>query len=250
MQQDVSAIESLSVGTLLAFVFIPALLILAFFVAFAPLCTAHGIPSLLTLLAAILVVLLPVELGTLLFLGRKRNGRLSLEGIVLNREKMPGWLYPVAALVLFAWAALFFVVVFAKTDTYIEHRLFGWLPPWFFIDGFAKDPTAYSPAILKITALSMLALDGIAGPVVEELYFRGFLLPRMKRFGNWGPALNALLFSLYHLFSPWQNLSRIFGILPFAYFAQRKRNIYAGMIAHCALNLASSIGVVLLAFGS
>jgi uncharacterized protein len=248
MHQDSTVTESLSIGKLLAFVFVPALLILVFFIAFAPLCAAHGIPSLLALLAAILIVLLPVELGTLLYLGKKRNGRLSLEGIVLNREKMPGWLYPAAGLVLFAWAALCFVVIFAKTDAYIEHRLFGWLPAWFFIDAFAKNPAAYSPIILKITAISMLALDGIAGPVVEELYFRGFLLPRMKRFGNWGPALNALLFSLYHLFSPWQNLSRIFGILPFAYFAQGKRNIYAGMIAHCTLNLASSIGVVLLAF--
>ena len=47
-------------------------------------------------------------------------------------------------------------------------------------------------------------LIGIIGPTVEELYFRGPLLPRIDRLGAWAPVLNSGLFALYHFWSPWQ----------------------------------------------
>jgi uncharacterized protein len=63
---------------------------------------------------------------------------------------------------------------------------------------------------------------------VEEFYFRGYLLPRLSRFGNWAPLINAVLFSLYHFFTPWQALSRIVAVTPIAWVVQRKRCIYIG----------------------
>jgi hypothetical protein len=36
-------------------------------------------------------------------------------------------------------------------------------------------------------------LNGVIGPVVEELYFRGFLLPRMEGLGRWAPLVNVTL---------------------------------------------------------
>ena len=36
---------------------------------------------------------------------------------------------------------------------------------------------------------------------MEELYFRGYLLPRISRFGIWAPLLGGLFFALYHV---WQ----------------------------------------------
>jgi hypothetical protein len=141
------------------------------------------------------------------------------------------------------------IAVFLKgIDEWTERTLFAWLPPWFYVDDFAVSATSYSPAALKVTAVALLLLNGLPGPIVEELYFRGFLLPRMERYGRWAPALNVLLFSLYHLYTPWQNLSRIVGLLPLAYFVRHKRNIYVGMIAHCALNLVGSVFLVVLAF--
>jgi uncharacterized protein len=77
----------------------------------------------------------------------------------------------------------------------------------------------------------------VAGPIAEELYFRGFLLPRLSPLGPWAPLLNAVLFSLYHLWLPWQNLSRILLILPLAYCVWWKRNLYLGILAHCAINV-------------
>lgn len=59
-----------------------------------------------------------------------------------------------------------------------------------------------------------LTFNGVVGPVVEELYFRGHLLPRIDRYGRWAPVLNTVLFSLYHFWTPWQNPAHILGILP------------------------------------
>jgi membrane protease YdiL (CAAX protease family) len=80
--------------------------------------------------------------------------------------------------------------------------------------------------------------------VVEELYFRGYLLPRISRFGAWAPLINMVLFSLYHFFTPWQNLGRIVGLLPMVYTVWWKRSIYVSIAVHVLGNV--SVMVLLL----
>ena len=89
-----------------------------------------------------------------------------------------------------------------------------------------------------------LAINGILGPIVEELYFRGYLLPRMESIGRWAPLINVSLFSLYHFWSPWQIVARILGYAPTVYAVRWKRNVYLGMVVHCSLN---TIAVLLVA---
>ena len=78
----------------------------------------------------------------------------------------------------------------------------------------------------------------MVGPIVEELYFRGYLLPRMK--GKFGPLVHSFLFAAYHIFTPWMIITRTIGLLPLIYVVKRK-NIYVGIIVHILLN---SIDVV------
>jgi membrane protease YdiL (CAAX protease family) len=99
----------------------------------------------------------------------------------------------------------------------------------------------YSSAAWIGTLAAYLVLNGVVGPIVEELYFRGHLLPRMQYLGRWAWLVNVGLFSLYHFWSPWQLLSRIVGFGPTVYAVQRTRNIHLGMAVHCTLNI---IGVV------
>ena len=68
---------------------LPGALITLFFALTAPLARGLGLPSLLAILLAIPVVLIPFELGYLLREGKRRNGRLSLEGVVLYRQPVP-----------------------------------------------------------------------------------------------------------------------------------------------------------------
>ena len=101
-----------------------------------------------------------------------------------------------------------------------------------------------------ITAILNLVLNGIAGPVVEELYFRGYLLPRLSRLKGWAALMSVLLFSLYHFFTPWQNVIRIIALVPMVYAVWWKRNIYLGMIVHCVGNTFGAIGMLALVLSS
>ena len=90
----------------------------------------------------------------------------------------------------------------------------------------------------------MLAIFGaVVGPTVEELYFRGFLLPRMGYAWKWAPLLHSFLFGLYHVWTPWMFLTRTVGMLPLIYAVQR-RNLNLGIVTHILINLVDVIAGV------
>jgi membrane protease YdiL (CAAX protease family) len=87
-------------------------------------------------------------------------------------------------------------------------------------------------------------INGLVGPIVEELYFRGYLLPRLSRFGRGAAVLNAVLFSLYHFWTPWQNLGRILGLLPWILTVQAKRSLKLSMAVHISVNTIFLLGML------
>ena len=91
-----------------------------------------------------------------------------------------------------------------------------------------------------------LAFNGVAGPITEELYFRGHLLPRLERYGRWAPVINTVLFAIYHFFSPWRYPAIILGFLPITWMAWRKRSVSVSIAAHMTINMVT---VLLLAAG-
>jgi membrane protease YdiL (CAAX protease family) len=139
------------------------------------------------------------------------------------------------------------MLVSPPVDNFLIENTFSWLPDWFFIFAFEENLENYTKSALLLTAVLNLVLNGLLGPIVEELYFRGYLLPRISRLGAWAPLVNILLFSLYHLFTPWQNLGRILAFTPLYYAVWWKRNIYLGMIVHCAGNLVGGVMMLALA---
>ena len=68
---------------------LPGVLLLVWFVITGPLAEKLGAPAFLAIIAGIGVVMIPFELGYLLYLGWQRNGKLSLEGVVLYRDGLP-----------------------------------------------------------------------------------------------------------------------------------------------------------------
>lgn len=230
-------VEQHSLGQSLILHLLPGALITVFIALIAPVLVRAGYPSVFTLYLAIVVVLIPFELGYLLYEGRRLNGKWSLRGVVRFREPVPRWQYLVLVPVLFFWEAFIFSVVTKPIDSYLIAKLFAWLPSWFFLT--PRDFGQYSSAALRATFFMGLAVNGVLGPVVEELYFRGYLLPRLSRL-RWGaPLANVVLFSLYHFFTPWQNPGRILAFAPWVYAVWWKRNINIGIAAHCLGNMAS-----------
>lgn len=205
------------------------------YVNIAPLMMENGYPSILGILIAAAVVILPIELGYLFHEARKNNGDLSFKGIVLYREALPKWQYVVIPLGLIIWGFLATGIT-PFLDNIIAKSWFSWLPDWFYIFDINQLQSYARPALL-VTFWVGLIVNGLLLPFVEEYYFRGYLLPRISRFGKWAPLINLSLFSLYHFWTPWQVFSRIITLLPWVYVAWRKRNIYLIIITHCTANI-------------
>jgi len=236
------AVSQLSVPVLIGLHLVPGVLVTAGFVAFAPLIEKLGFPPIAALLAAIALVLVPVELG-ILARAAVREG-VGFGGLIPFRRPIAArrWAWLVPTLILVAFVG--FGAHQAIEPALIE-RFFGWLPTWFVTPIQIDLVRGYSATAWTVTLVAYFALNGFIGPVVEELYFRGFLLPRMVRFGRWAALINVSLFSLYHLWSPWQLVARIIGLGPTVYAVERTRNVYLGMVVHCTLN---TIGMTLVAF--
>ena len=92
----------------------------------------------------------------------------------------------------------------------------------------------------------MLVAVALLAPVVEELLFRGLLLPRMRAaFGKRDVVANGTLFTLYHVHQPWSMPATLIdGIVNQAYPTRRFQSAWMGLITH-TLPSVVIIGVVL-----
>jgi membrane protease YdiL (CAAX protease family) len=191
-----------------------------------------GYPSIFALYLAIAFILVPVELGFLLVQGKKKTGRFSLQGLISYQKSIPWWQY-------FVWVTIIFVIVgvlmtlFKPIDSFLQKNLFFWMP-----DVNTGLDGTYSKTILIVTYSMSLIFNVLLGPIVEELFFRGYLLPRMK--GKFAILFHSFLFAAVHVFTPWMIIARTIGFLPIL-FGTTKKNIYVGMIVHM---LCNAIGFV------
>ncbi len=175
---------------------IPGILTTLALVIFKPFVDLTGFPPLLAFLLAVLLIDIPIMLGVLLNEGKKLNGRYSLEGVVLYHEKV-SW-KKFALVFIGAFVVLYLIIMFATPlSSILADTLFSWLPDWFFFDDVVQYG-GYAKNILILAFTLQLVITGIILPWVEELYFRGYLLPRISRYGGWAPLIGGMLFGLYH----------------------------------------------------
>jgi len=222
---------------------LPGLLLLIFFVMAVPIVENLGLPIRFAVLLGILLVLIPFELGFLFYEGKKRNGKFSLSGIVVYRERIPLGQYFLWVPLLIIWSSICALLLSPLGD-FLVKTVFSWLPTWFIISDNSD--------VSRITLVVMVTIYGIANvsaAIVEELYFRGYLLPRLSGLKGWAPLVNTVLFSFQHFLTPWQYIFIILGVLPQAYVVSKKRNIYLGIMAHGLLNLLTSILLTVSVFG-
>lgn len=238
----------LSIASLLALHLVPGAIATLIFVLLAGPIEAAGYPPLAAFLVAIAVGIVPFELGVIALAGRREGGSRGMLAAIPYRRPMSqrDWIVLVPVLLV---AAIVGFGLLSLTELPIRDALFGWLPAWFVAPVALDSITDYSSFAWTVTLVAYFALNVIVGPVTEELYFRGYLLPRMSQFGRWAPLLNVALFSLYHFWSPWQFLSRIAGLTPLAYAVWRKENVYLGMVVHVLLNAISVATVTALVYG-
>jgi len=86
----------------------------------------------------------------------------------------------------------------------------------------------------------------------EEIYYRGYLLPRMRgAFGKWDWAANGLLFTLKHVYQRWLYPGILVGGLAYAYAAGPLGSLPLAMVYHWVGNfLFNTAFLVMAALGS
>lgn len=232
-----------SLGKLILLNLLPGILIAAFYSLIVKTVSLAGYPRLVALGIASILILIPVELGIILYYSKKTTGEFSISKMIEYREKISWKEYMVYVPILFIWAGIAFAAT-KSIGALLFDKLFYWIPNWYLLN---EDFASFSKGGLIAAFLTCLFLTGIVAPIVEELYFRGFLLPRMSWMGKFAPIVNTILFAAYHFWSPWMIITRILALFPMVHIVKQKRNIYIGIIMHCMLNiLGDAIGILVL----
>jgi hypothetical protein len=224
---------------------LPGLAFGVFIVAAVPLLEASDLDPLLALFGGIALVPVPVELGYLAVQGHRRSGSWSPLAAVDLRRRDAVRLELRQAAALAAWFIALLLVSLALLDRAIAEHVFPWLPEEILL--FARvEGTA--PTGWELAAVVVLAFvcNGFLGPVTEELYFRGHLLPRLERLGRGAPVVNTALFALYHVWSPWRWPVIFVGFLPTTIRVHRAHNVRLGIFVHLIIN---NVFLVLLVVG-
>ncbi len=227
-----------------------ALIVAVYALIAAPFTRAVGYPIFLAWAIALAVVLFPLQFG-LLWLGKKRTGRYTMRGGVVHYRDKPFSRGKITAIGI-GFLVYMTVVALALVplDTFMFDNFFTWVP----FEGAGGSATtyldAYSQQFLITTLAICLPFTGFTLPLIEEYYFRGFLLPRLPQLGKWAPLFNTVLFSVYHFWAPWTVLSKIVFLLPGVWFVWAKRDIRASIWMHpgSAL-LMTAVGLTAIALG-
>lgn len=222
----------------------PGMLIILFFIIFTPIVKKLGFPVMMASSLAVIFIMIPIQIRIMVRQVKKQRGS-SIMDLIPYREKVPVWQLFIILIPLLVWTSFIFDL-FIPFDQYLLDHVFSFLPEWFVISD--DDFSQYSRIALLLTWVTGIIVNGFLGPITEELYFRGYLLPRISRFGNWSVLMNIVLFSVYNFFSPWQIVSRIIAMLPIGYVVFWKKNIVADILFHVVVNSVSMILMVKLFF--
>jgi membrane protease YdiL (CAAX protease family) len=115
------------------------------------------------------------------------------------------------------------------------------LNPRGFEPSFIVAMTNHIPIPTIIIAYSVMLFFNIFG---EELWWRGYVLPRQElAFGKWTWLLHGLLWTFFHSFKWWDLLGLLPVCLIISFVAQRSRNNWISLIAHCLFN---GLGLIVL----
>jgi uncharacterized protein len=215
---------------------VPGVALTIFVLLAGPLVRNWGFPTIFALFVGIPLVIVPIELGYLMLTSKRLTGRWTPAAVVRYRETLPLRKYLLWGIPLIVWWIVMLIVSVSVIDTWIAETFFSWMPASILEFSTFEDDQPMSAAVMVTLLVIAFVFNGVVGPVVEELYFRGHLLPAIDRLGIWAPVLNTVLFSVYHLWTPWANPGRIIAMLPWVYAIWRTRSIYLSVFVHIAVN--------------
>ena len=204
----------------------------------------QGIPSLNLFFILAMLTLFPFEMGVVLSANKKEYGKYGFQIVFSKCEKIKWWKIFAYAFLLFGFAGLILITVAPLENALMagaSDKLYAILPAYFDWNNFEL-MKQYPKGMLIFTSIFYIVMNVLLFPIMEEIYFRGYLTNSLKRYGVVAPILVAVVFSLYHWWLPFNNIFRICIFAVVAVLAYKKKNIYISIAFHCICNLFSSIG--------
>lgn len=226
----------------------PGIAAFAAYAAFARVTAVNSWPSILALAFASVLVEAPT--AWLLMVARERAGGKSV-----SVSSLFPWNRPVR------WSTyafiggpimLFSLMTMAALNPVMEssliHTVFSWVPDWFVLRG---DPAALlvQSEGVRLILWVMALLMAVVGGGTQELYFRGYLLPRMEFLGARAPWLNAAGFAVFHLIAPWSWGVFFLVALPWSLLAWWKRSVRLVLFVHLGMLMLQWAILTVIVFG-
>lgn len=167
--------KEMSLKKVLHMIFIPSLILTIVYIITGSL--NHIVPSLLLFYICTTLILFPIEIGAVLKASKKEYGSYSLKSAFTNYNKMSWWK-------IFLYGAFLFVFagIMSATVAPLENNLFApilnkftqSIPVYFYWNNI-EYLKQYPKDILLLTCAGYFILNVFVGPIIEELFFRGYL---------------------------------------------------------------------------
>lgn len=227
----------------------PGLASLAVFVPVALLLDGSGIPIMAALFAGILLGEVPVSWWLMIRGVRREGSQVSADALFPWRTS-PGWARLALVGVPLALAGM--IVVFGLASALeppIRDALFAWVPEGLVLETGPEGMMEASRAgMVTVWILSGIVGVGIGG-VTQELYHRGFLLPRTAALGAWAVPFNAGAFAVMHLAAPWGWPFFFLAALLWGAAVYRWRSVQLGLAGHIGMLALGWVFMTLAVFG-
>jgi len=190
----------------------------------------------------VIISIVPFQLGYLLYTSKMTTGTYKIGKIITYQNKSKFIEYIIFIGIIIAWA-IFINRFLEPFEIIIRDKFFIFVPDKVAFRNI--NLTKFSKNELLFTGIFGIITNGILAPIIEELYFRGYLLSKINLSPKWAVVVNAILFSSYHFFSPWFFLSRLLMIIPIYYWTIKRNNIRFSLIAHLTANLYTNIRLLI-----
>lgn len=181
------------------------------------------------------------------FTGREKSRAIN---DVLPYQKPTAWPIFIAALVAVTVYAIFFRDFFTwpslnSMAMNLMEAMPWWPPSSGLYPGRVGQYAAEGAAGIIAHSLFILIAVGSAS-AMQTIYFRGFLLPRMDRFGLMAVVYNSLLFVVFHLASPYFWAHFLIFTVMWGVVTYYTRNMWIAVLSHVIFNSYTYVWIILI----
>lgn len=222
-----SVLEQQSLGRSVFYHIFTGVLVLIFQFITVEIFIIRGYPPYISGLVGFVCVSIPIQL-TIINNAIKSSENSSILDLLGRPIEKP---YKIVIPVIFSFYVL--AAIITPLIPWFQREIFYWMPGWL-LEPFMPE-SILGNRLLPAFILTLL-IDGLLNPIVEELYWRGYLLKRISRFGVWAPVFNGSLFGIQHFWQPFNYALIIPYSILLSYVVWKKDDLRLSIIIHCTIN--------------